>query len=114
MDREQVGRKQAGSVNENSRAGSNRLPGRQNNTIIRLVAAEKVLYLRHSIFPVQAITFLDNVGQLIKIAPGNAQATKPNSASIGPPNLSPKTVIVWVVDGPGSKLQKAFTSFSVS
>ena len=56
----------------------------------------------------------DKAMMLIKIAPGNAQATKLNSASIGPPNLSPKTVIVWVVEGPGSKLQKAFTSFSVS
>jgi hypothetical protein len=33
---------------------------------------------------------------------------------VGPPNFKPKTVMVCVVDGPGSKLQKALTSLSVS
>lgn len=51
---------------------------------------------------------------LIRMAPGSDQTTKLKRARVGPPILNPNTVIVWVVEGPGNKLQKALTSFSVS
>jgi len=51
---------------------------------------------------------------LIMVAPGKAHNNKLKRAMPGPPIFQPKMVMVCVVEGPGNKLQKAFTSMRVS
>ena len=50
---------------------------------------------------------------MIKLA-GKTQTAKVKNAKVGPPILKPIAVMVWVEVGPGSMLQKEFSSFKSS